>query len=425
MSNLYVMKSGGLTGEVCIGGAKNSLLVLLAASILTKEPVEIQNCPNISDVGNMIGILTKIGCRVQWEGKTILIDSSEADCWELSEQYSKKIRSSVFMLGSVLARFHKACVCHPGGCDIGTRPIDLHIKGLTHLNVRVCDCGGKIVCETGSLVGNHIHLDYPSVGATENIMMAATLAKGTTVIDNAAREPEVIDLGDMLNSMGAKVSGVGTDCVIIEGVESLHGTTYRCIPDRIAAGTFMIGAAITRGKLLLKNICLSHLEALSEVLRDMGAKIECGEDRVLVDCTAPLQAPRRVICTQPYPGFPTDMQPQLGALLATVEGKSWIRESVFDNRFKYIDELKKMGADIAVDGDAALFCGRESLVGSDVYANDLRGGAALVLAGLAAQGRTLVRNADVIDRGYENFTGILKSLGADIAFAGECSEENT
>lgn len=414
MSNLYVKKSDALNGEVSIGGAKNSLLVLLAASILTDEPVEIKNCPNISDVGNMIGILTKIGCSVIWEGKTIIIDSKKADCWELSEQYSKKIRSSVFMLGSVLARFHKACVCHPGGCDIGARPIDLHIKGLNKLNVQVCDCGGKIVCETGDLVGNEIVLDYPSVGATENIMMAATLARGDTVIQNAAKEPEVVDLAKMLISMGASVEGAGTERVVIHGVKKMHGTCYHCIPDRIAAGTFMIGTAMTRGKMLLKNICPKHLEALIDVLRDMGADITCGEDWAFVSCPGRLHAPRNIICTQPYPGFPTDLQPQMGALLSIVEGASKIQENVFDNRFKYIGELKKMGADIEINGDTASFNGQVKLKGAEVFANDLRGGVALALAGLAAEGETVVQNCDVIDRGYENFTSILKSLGAVI-----------
>lgn len=419
MSNLNVKKSEGLNGEISIGGAKNSLLVLLAASILTNEPVVIKNCPNILDVGNMIGILTKIGCSVIWEGKTIIIDSKNADCWELSEQYSKKIRSSVFMLGSVLARFHKACVCHPGGCDIGARPIDLHIKGLNKLNVQVCDCGGKIVCQTSDLVGNEIALDYPSVGATENIMMAATLARGDTVIQNAAKEPEVVDLARMLVSMGALVEGAGTERILIHGVKKLHGTCYHCIPDRIAAGTFMIGAAITRGKIMLRNICPEHLEALIRVLREMGVEITCGEDFAFISCPNRLHAPKSTICTQPYPGFPTDMQPQMGALLATVEGSSGIQENVFDNRFKYIDELKKMGADIEIDGDTAIFNGKEKLKGAEVYANDLRGGAALALAGLVAEGQTVVQNCDVIDRGYENFTSILKSLGAEIEIAQE------
>ena len=419
MSNLYVKKSEGLNGEVSIGGAKNSLLVLLAASILTSEPVEIKNCPNISDVGNMIGILTKIGCSVVWEGKTIYIDSKNADCWELSEQYSKKIRSSVFMLGSVLARFHKACVCHPGGCDIGMRPIDLHIKGLRKLNVQVCDCGGKIVCETSNLVGSEVVLDYPSVGATENIMMAATLAKGDTVIENAAKEPEVVDLASMLISMGAQIEGMGTDRILIHGVSKLHGTCYHCIPDRIAAGTFMIGAAITRGRLLLKNVYPGHLDSLIGVLRDMGAAIACGEDSVLISCPGRLHAPKSTIYTQPYPGFPTDMQPQMGALLSTVTGTSLIQENVFDNRFKYIGELKKMGADIEIVGDVARFNGKEMLFGAEVYANDLRGGVALALAALIAEGQTIVQNCDVINRGYENFTGILKSLGAEIEISKE------
>lgn len=423
MSSLYVKKSGGLTGEVSIGGAKNSLLVLLAATILTREAVTIQNCPNISDVGNMVGILTRIGCCVKWEGSTITVHSENAASWELAEQYSRKIRSSVFMLGSVLARFHKACVCHPGGCDIGKRPIDLHIEGLRSLNVQVCDRNGMIICETDELVGNEICLDYPSVGATENIMMAATLAKGTTVIRNAAREPEVVDLADMLCAMGAKVKGAGGGSITIEGVAALHGTTYCCIPDRIAAGTFMIGAAITRGKLLLKDVRPAHLEALSGVLTGMGARIEHGENWVLADCRVSLHPPAGVICTQPYPGFPTDMQPQMGALLATVPGESRMRESVFESRFRYIDELQRMGADVAIMDEEARFCGGR-LTAADVFARDLRGGAALVLAALSAEGgRTLVRNADVIDRGYENFTGILKSLGADIEFACECAED--
>ncbi len=417
MSNLYVKRCEGLKGEVSIGGAKNSLLVLLAASILTSEPVEILNCPNISDVDNMIGILTNIGCNVVWEGKTITIDSKNADCWELSEQYSKKIRSSVFMLGSVLARFHKACVCHPGGCDIGARPIDLHIEGLRKLNVNVCDCAGKIVCETCDLVGNVVVLDYPSVGATENIMMAATLAKGDTVIENAAKEPEVADLANMLRTMGAKIEGVGTERILVRGVEKLHGASYRCIPDRIAAGTYMIGAAVTKGDLLLKGIIPEHLEALVRILREMGAEIECRDDTVRIICNKRLTAPKDVICTQPYPGFPTDLQPLLGALLCAAKGVSRIRESVFDSRFKYIEELVKMGADIELEGQTATFYGKETLKGANVFANDLRGGAALVLAALAAEGQTVIGNCGVIDRGYEDFTGVLRSLGADIRLA--------
>lgn len=417
MSNLYVKRCEGLKGEIGISGAKNSLLVLLAASILTNEPVEITNCPNISDVDNMIGILTNTGCNVVWEGKTITIDSKNADCWELSEQYSKKIRSSVFMLGSVLARFHKACVCHPGGCDIGARPIDLHIKGLRKLNVNVCDCAGKIVCETSELVGSEIILDYPSVGATENIMMAATLARGNTVIRNAAKEPEVADLAGMLCAMGADIQGIGTERIFIRGVEKLHGASYRCIPDRIAAGTYMIGAAITRGDLLLKDIIPEHLKALIGILREMGAEIDCMEDRVRIVCKERLTAPGDVICTQPYPGFPTDLQPLMGALLCTAKGVSRIRESVFDSRFKYIEELAKMGADVKREGQTATFCGKDVLKGTNVFANDLRGGAALVLAALAAEGDTVICNCGVIDRGYEDFTGVLRSLGADIRLA--------
>lgn len=417
MSNLYVKRCEGLRGEISIGGAKNSLLVLLAASILTNEPVEIKNCPNISDVDNMIGILTNIGCRVVWEEKTITIDSKNADCWELSEQYSKKIRSSVFMLGSVLARFHKASVCHPGGCDIGARPIDLHIKGLRKLNVNVCDCAGKIVCETCDLIGSEIVLDYPSVGATENIMMAATLAKGDTVIENAAKEPEVADLANMLCAMGAKIDGVGTARILIRGVEKLHGASYRCIPDRIAAGTYMIGAGVTRGDLLLRDVIPEHLSALIRILREMGARIDTASDSIRIICKRRLDAPKGAICTAPYPGFPTDLQPQMGALLCMAKGVSRIRESVFDSRFKYIEELKKMGADVVLKGRTATFRGKENMKGTNVFANDLRGGAALVMAALAADGQTVIGNCGVIDRGYEDFTGVLRSLGADIKLA--------
>ena len=413
MDKFYIKGGLKLDGEAEVYSAKNAVLALLAASILTEEQVVIHKCPKINDVFSMIKILQSLGCVVEWQDDTIVINSSQADKHEIPQKYGQEIRSSIFMLGSILARFKKAKAVFPGGCDIGLRPIDLHIKGLKELNVDVKELGANVFCNSENARGKKIHLDFPSVGATENIMLASTMIKGKTTICNAAKEPEIACLQDMLNKMGAKVCGAGTSVIEIDGVKKLHGVEFVPISDRIVAGTYIIAAAMTKGRVYLKNCRPNDLCALTSKLNGVACDILSSNDSILVKG---YERPQSVLTieTSPYPGFPTDLQAQALALQTVSQGTSVVIENIFETRFKHVGELSKMGAQIVVKDRYAIVRGVPTLYGCDVYSHDLRGGAALVLAGLVAQGNTTVHNVKHIDRGYYQFEEALSSLGASI-----------
>lgn len=413
MSKFTVVGGKPLHGEIDIHGSKNAVLPILAASILTDEQIVLHNCPRLSDVENMIEILEYIGCRTRWEGDTLTVDSGGANGSELPELLAGRLRSSITMLGPMLARFGKTRIALPGGCDIGLRPIDFHLKGLAALNVAIFEEGGTVFCNAENIRGADVHLDYPSVGATENLMMAALTANGTTVIRNAAKEPEIVDLERFVNSMGGRVFGAGTDTVIINGVKKLHGTEHTVMPDRIVAGTMLVGAAITGGTLTLNNTRCEQVASVISKLRDAGCEFELNGESVKII------APRRLksvglIETLPYPGFPTDMQAQMAALQCVSVGTCILVENVFESRFKYTAELKKMGANITIKNQTAIIGGVNELYGANVSSCDLRGGAALTLAALVAKGTTNISDIHLIDRGYCRFEEMLSSLGADI-----------
>lgn len=413
MSSIIINGGKRLEGSVNVGGAKNAILPILAASILVPENICISGCPQISDVANMVSILRFIGCKVETDNRTIEIDSAMAYGDTMPGDLSKEIRSSIFMMGPMLGRFHKARFTRPGGCEIGMRPINLHIDSLRQMNVKVDEEYGQIVCSADELRGAEINLDYPSVGATENVMMAAVTAKGDTIIRNAAREPEVADLQEMLNSMGGRITGSGSSTIYIEGVRKLHGAAHQVIPDRIVAGTYMVAAAITGGDITVENVTIDHQHAIISKLRESGCDITQKMNSIRVQGN-PERKEMQMIETQPYPGFPTDMQAQFLAYSATCRGTSIIIENVFENRFKHASELNKMGANITVKGNMAIVRGVEKLTGAKTHANDLRGGAALVLAALCAEGESTIENAQLIGRGYENLDESLRSLGAEI-----------
>lgn len=406
------MRGGGrLYGKYEVKGAKNSILPLLAAAILTPDKVVIKNVPDITDVKNMLDILDTLGVETEWAGDTITVSGGVVTP-EIPSDLAKVIRSSIFLLGSLLATNGRARVAYPGGCDIGLRPIDIHLKGLRELNIEIEEQSGYINCKADEIKGADIQLEKISVGATENIVMAAVLAKGRTVIRNAAKEPEVADLADMLNKMGAKIKGAGTSVIEIDGVTELHGTTHTPIPDRIVAGTLMVASAITGGEIELDNIVPEHIYSVTSKLIQTACNIRCFCDRIIV--SGNLRNKAVDIETSPYPAFPTDMQAQMTALLTVSQGTGLIIENVFETRFKHVPELKRMGADITVRGDIAIVRGVPNLYGAEIAAADLRGGSALVLAALRARGVTVVDEVYHIDRGYERFDKILSSLGADI-----------
>lgn len=413
MAKLIINGGARLEGELSIQGAKNAALPVFAAALLTEEPVTIYNWPAISDVYYMLSILEHIGAYVEYEKDKLIINTQRALRWEMPDKLAKEIRSSIFMMGPILARFKMARFTYPGGCEIGTRPIDLHLQGLKSLGVNVTEAGGHIICEGKKLHGGDIHLDYPSVGATENLMMAATLTPGNTVIRNAAREPEIVELQNVLNLMGSNVKGAGTSNIYIEGRSRLNGFTYTCIPDRIAAGTFMVAVVVTEGSVTLKNVIPEHLFAITAKLREAGVHVKAYEDAITIESEGRPKE-MHLIETGPYPGFPTDLQAQMCTAASIAKGTSIIVESVFDNRFKHVSELNRMGANIVTKNNVAIIKGVEKLQGAEVTAMDLRGGAALVLAGLCAEGTTIVDQAKIIDRGYETFESGLGSLGADI-----------
>lgn len=410
----YVIKGGKpLSGEVEIGGAKNAALAIIAAAIMTDETVIIDNLPNVRDVNVMLGAMEDIGVHIERINEhRVKVNATTIGRLSVDYEYIKKIRASYYLLGALLGKYKKAEVALPGGCDIGSRPIDLHVKGFKSLGAEVDLSYGLISVNAKRLIGKHIYMDKVSVGATINIMMAATLAEGKTIIENAAKEPHVVDVANFLNSMGANIRGAGTDVIRIQGVSKLHGTEYSVIPDQIEAGTFMFAAATTKGDILVKNVIPKHLEATTAKLIDAGCQVVEYDDAVRVIGRNKLMATQ--VTTLPYPGFPTDMQPQMTVVLALADGVSTVNESIFENRFKYVDELARMGANIQVEGNIAIIRGVEKYTGARVSAPDLRAGAALVIAGLGAEGITIVDDIYYIQRGYENFDEKLRGLGAVI-----------
>ena len=410
----YVIEGGRrLEGSVKAQSAKNSVLPLLAASILTDKRVTIRETPRILDALCMVQILRELGAEASFEGGDVTVVSSNACCHKISSALTKELRSSVFMLGSLLTRFHRAEIAYPGGCDIGLRPIDLHLNALKRLGVHISERDGYISCECDKLRGTEIAIDFPSVGATENILLAAVMAEGRTVVQGAAKEPEIVDLQNFLNAMGARVHGAGTDIIEIEGVKELHGVTYTPVKDRIEAGTFLIACAICGGEVEVSGVRADNLGLLLHKLRENGCKIHVKNDKIRISSFGRLKCNRRIE-TLPFPGFPTDLQAQITALNATCEGGALIVENLFETRFKYVSELQKMGADIEVKGRNAFVRGVKRLHGATVVAGDLRGGAALVLAALGAEGVSQVLDLSHVDRGYGDLEGKLKSLGAEI-----------
>ncbi|MCR4656395.1 MAG: UDP-N-acetylglucosamine 1-carboxyvinyltransferase [Lachnospiraceae bacterium] len=410
----YIISGGNpLVGEVDICGAKNAALGILAASLMTDEPVIIENLPDVSDTNVLIQAMESIGVVIERKDRhTVKINSGAINSLTVESSYIKKIRASYYMLGALLGKYKKASVALPGGCEIGSRPIDQHRKGFKALGANVSISHGRISVEAEKLTGSHIYLDVVTVGATINIMLAAVLAEGKTTLENAAKEPHVVDVANFLNSMGANIKGAGTDIIRIKGTPKLHGTTYSIIPDQIEAGTFMFAAAITKGDIMIKNVIPKHLESISAKLIEMGCEIEEFDDMLRVVAARRLN--KTHVKTLPYPGFPTDMQPQIVAALSISEGTSVVTESIFESRFKYVDELIKMGAQIKVEGNSAIVEGVHRLTGAALQAPDLRAGAALVLAALAAEGDSTVDDILYIERGYEDFHIKLKGLGASI-----------
>ncbi len=408
----YVIKGGNpLVGEVEIGGAKNAALGILAASVMTSEPVIIENLPDVRDTAVLIQAMESVGTVVERiDRHTVRVNAASISGFTIDDGYIKKIRASYYMLGALLGRFNKAEVALPGGCNIGSRPIDQHLKGFRALGAKVEVSRGMITASAENLAGSHIYMDVVTVGATINVMLAATLASGKTIIENAAKEPHVVDVANFLNSMGANIKGAGTDVIRIKGVEKLHGTTYSIIPDQIEAGTFMFAAAITKGDIMIKNVIPKHLESISAKLIEIGCQIEEFDDCLRVVASRRLSNTQ--VKTLPYPGFPTDMQPQIATTLALSEGTSIVTESIFENRFKYVGELQRMGANIKVEGNTAIIEGVDSFTGAGISAPDLRAGAALVLAALIADGVSVIDDIRYIERGYEDFPEKLTALGA-------------
>ena len=410
----FAIKGGNpLVGEVEIGGAKNAALAILAAAIMTDETVLIENMPDVRDTNVLIQAMESIGVIVKRVDRhTVKINASNIHDVVIEDDFIKKIRASYYLLGALLGKYKKAEVSLPWGCNIGLRPIDQHIKGFRALGADVRIEHGMIITDAEHLKGNHVYLDVVSVGATINVMMAAAMAEGKTTIENAAKEPHVVDLANFLNSMGADIKGAGTDVIRIKGVPKLHGSEYAIIPDQIEAGTFMFAAAVTKGDVMVKNVIPKHLESISAKLLEIGCEIEESDDAVRVVASKPLGHTH--VKTLPYPGFPTDMQPQIAVTLGLSMGTSIVTESIFENRFKYVDELTRMGASIKVEGNTAIIDGVKKYTGASITAPDLRAGAALVIAGLAAEGITVVDDIRFIQRGYEDFHLKLKALGAQI-----------
>lgn len=408
----YIIKGGNpLVGEVEIGGAKNAALAILSAAIMTDETVLIDNLPDVNDINVLLDAIMGIGASVhRVDRHTVRINGKGVSNFKIEYEYMKKIRASYYLLGALLGKYRRAEVALPGGCNIGSRPIDQHLKGFRALGADVEIEHGKIIAEADHLVGKHIYFDVVSVGATINVMMAATMAEGLTILENVAKEPHVVDVANFLNSMGANIRGAGTDVIKIRGVQRFHRTEYSVIPDQIEAGTFMFAAAATRGDVTVCNVIPKHLEATVAKLLEIGCEVEEFDDAVRVVSKGNLTSTH--VKTLPYPGFPTDMQPQIGVTLALCRGTSMVTESIFENRFKYLGELARMGANIKIEGNSATIEGVKQFSGARVSAPDLRAGAALCIAGLAADGITIVDDIVYIQRGYERFEEKLRSLGA-------------
>lgn len=414
MEKLVVTGPTPLKGEVIINGAKNAAVAILPATLLIDGTCTIENLPNISDVKISCEILEKLGAKINWIDKhTITVDSRNIITTQAPLDLTRKFRASYYIIGAMLSRMGEVEVGMPGGCKLGARPIDQHIKGFEALGAEVTVEKGTIHAKANNLTGNSVYMDIISVGATINVMLSAVLAKGTTVIDNAAKEPHIVDVANFLNTMGADIRGAGTDVIKINGVEKLHGNaTYSVVPDQIEAGTFMLAAVASKGDLYLKNCITKHLESITAKILEVGGKVEDYGDSIRVYCD---QRPKKAsIKTLPYPGFPTDLQPQMGVVLSLADGTSTINESIWESRFQYTDELNKMGAKITAQGKSAFFEGVEKLYGAPVYSTDLRAGAALIIAGVAAEGITEIYNLEHIDRGYEDIEGRFRSIGANI-----------
>ena len=412
LAHILVKKSKPLKGIVKISGAKNAVLPIIAATLLGDGVSVIKGVPNLRDVYVMSDLLRHLGAKVDFQGETLTVDARDIQCYDAPYELVSKMRASFLVMGPLLARFQKSKISLPGGCAIGTRPIDLHLKGFKAMGAAVEMDHGYVEASADTLIGNKIYLDFPSVGATENIMMAAALADGVTVLENAAEEPEIVDLANFINEMGGKVRGAGTNTIKITGVSSLKGAEHIVIPDRIEAGTYMVAAAITKGDIILENVIPDHLRPVMAKLIEMGCEVEEGESSVRVTGSSHILPTD--IKTMPHPGFPTDLQSPFMALLSVAEGNSMVIETVFENRFMNVPELNRMGADIKIEGKSAVISGVQKLEGSDVVATDLRAGAALILSGMIAEGETRVSEIYHIERGYVDIVGKLTALGAEI-----------
>lgn len=415
METILVKKSGALNGHLKVNGSKNSILPILAATLLTKDKCILHDIPKLEDVNVMCDLLSNLGAKITMlDENSLEIQADDITNYEAPYDLISKMRASFLVMGSLLSRINKARVSMPGGCAIGTRPIDLHLKGFKNLNINISSNKGYIQAESECIIGNHIYLDFPSVGATENIIMAACRAKGQTIIENAAEEPEIVDLANFINSMGGKIEGAGTRNIIITGVKELHGTNYTIIPDRIEAGTYMVAAVITGGELYIDNVIPAHVQPVISKLREIGAEIIEDDDSVIVRSKGIINSTD--IKTLPYPGFPTDMQAQFMLLLSLANGTSVINETIFENRFMHANELLRMGANIKIEGNTAIVNGLNNLTGTKVKATDLRAGAALILAGLIADGETEISEVHHIKRGYADIVEKLQSVGANITY---------
>jgi UDP-N-acetylglucosamine 1-carboxyvinyltransferase len=415
LETIIVKKSGALNGHLKVNGSKNSILPILAASLLTKEKCILHEIPNLEDVHVMCELLTNLGAKInKIDNNSLEIQVENIINYEAPYDLITKLRASFLVMGPLLSRINKAKVSMPGGCAIGSRPIDLHLKGFKNLNINVNFNKGYIQAQTDNIIGNNVYLDFPSVGATENLMMVACTAKGKTIIENCAEEPEIIDLANFINSMGGKIEGAGTNTIIITGVEELHGTEYTVIPDRIEAGTYMVAAVLTGGELYIDNVIPAHVQPVTAKLREVGAEVVENGNSILVRSKGLINSID--IKTLPYPGFPTDMQAQFMLLLSLANGTSVINETIFENRFMHVNELLRMGANIKIEGNIAIVNGLNSLTGAKVKATDLRAGAALILAGLVADGETEISDIHHIKRGYADIVEKLQTVGANISY---------
>lgn len=418
MASIQIVGGKKLNGEVNIQGSKNAVLPILAATVLVNGISKLNHCPKILDVYHMINILEALGCLVKWEGSSIIVDTTTLYTSTVPEDLVKKMRSSIILMGALLGRTKTAIVSYPGGCSIGARPIDYHLHAFAKMNISLKEEDGLIYCDTDDIIGTDIFLEFPSVGATENVILAAVLAKGKTVIYNAAKEPEINELCNFLNAAGADIVGVGSDKIEILGVESLHDVEYTTASDRIVAGTYLAAVAGVGGEVVLRDINSSCLEGIILVLREIGSDIICGDDYIKISSHG-RPKPIPIIRTMPFPGFPTDMQSQMMSVFMMATGTSKIVEGIFEGRFQNVKEQLKFGADIQINGREATICGVPELHGADVYASELRGGAALIIAGLMAKGKTNVHNPIHIQRGYEDICRDLRNLGADISFTSD------